>query len=97
MPSAIIEANKRTRVRKKGGDVMRATKVDEPDEQNKEKIRECFLLLIIEMFTLKKKLTARKRSATARMVLGIHRFGVKTDKSAIVSNVENLPPLLSMR
>ena len=34
---------------------MRARKVDETDEQNKEKIRECFLLLIIEMFTLKKK------------------------------------------
>lgn len=53
MPSAIIEANKRTRVRKKGGDVMRATKVDEPDEQNEfsDKDLESIALLIFEIIS----------------------------------------------
>ena len=46
MPSAIIEANKRTRVRKKGGDVMRATKVDEPDEENTQENKKDFSVFI---------------------------------------------------
>ena len=58
MPSAIIEANKRTRVRKKGGDVMRATKVDEPDEQKEfsDKDLESIALLIFEIISVREDL-----------------------------------------